>query len=304
MLVADAGVKAVVVRDWKLSTENTVIALKPGHLLVRVAYARLTRLDVAVAVTPHFYREGRVVGFSAVGFTVETGVGAKRGVQGPVAVRGFSADFAPPLEGDGFAAEYASVPEELVAPISRAEPRYAYLVDTCIALEAYRAIVEGSREGPVLLVGGGPSSIALALKLAESGYRVEMLVYSEPCRRIAREGVGVQVLERLSGGGYDAVYLASPTFMLGCSVNGIESPLTILHPHVHLAVGCLNMPRRTGRFMVKVAWGLEPGLGGCMELLEKVWKLIGDHIAVVEGLNPPPDVGCLGVLLDVRASHG
>jgi hypothetical protein len=302
--VGGAGVRAVVVDAWRLATGSRIVALKPSHILVRVAYARLTELDTAVAVNPHFYREGRVVGFSGVGFAVEHGADVEGKLQGPVTIRGFRSDFAPPLEGDGFAAEYTPVPAGLAVPLSRVEPRYSYLVDACIALDAYQAISRYA-DGRVLLVGGGPSSIALAIKLVEAGYHVEALVHGELCRRVMREEAGAHVLEGAMGpleGRYGAVYISSPTYMLSWGVEGLEARVFILHPHIHLSTRLLRLPRSVGKVVVGVAWGVEAGLGPCMGLLEKLWRAIGDHVPVVAGLNPPPEPGCLGLILDVRAS--
>jgi hypothetical protein len=299
----DAGVKALVVRDWGLRLERRVLSLKPSHILVRIAYARLTQLDIAVAQHPHFYREDTIVGFSGVGFAVEAGVDVEEAFQGPVTIRGFDPSFIPPVNADGFAAEYASIPANLTTKLSKADPRYAYLVDSCIAVEAYESIRSQAVSDTILILGGGPSSMMLALLLVDSGYPIEIVTHDKLCRRIIREEIGVQPVDKPTGSFYGAIYLAKldENYYLN-EIIGSTNTLLVLHPHVHALIGTLRLPLAAERIAIKIAWGTGPNMGLCRSGLEKLWNVIGSHVPTVDGLNPPPFISCLGVLLNVRAS--
>lgn len=300
--VLPAGREALAVRDWRLARRRVFPVVRRGEVLLRVSYVKLTPLDLAVAGAPHFYEEGRIVGYSCTGIVVEPGVSVSPTLQGAVAVRGFKPDYTPPLGSDGCASEYAPVPAQVLAEVAKAEPKYAYLADACIACEAYEAAgeVAGSR---VLVYGAGASSIMLAQLLSGRGFRVELVTSGEHTSKMIREGLGVTVSQKPSSEGYSFAFIASTLYREYAASTLEEGAVLVVHPHIYKALGGLHIPyKRLSRLEVRVAWGLGARMGCCLKLVEEWWQLFSEKIPVVEGLNPPPQVPSYGVLLAVRAS--
>ncbi|ABM80280.1 Zn-binding dehydrogenase [Hyperthermus butylicus DSM 5456] len=258
-----------------------------GWVLLRVKLARWCSIDGFAAWWP--LSRQRIAGCSGAGVVAEHGVDADTDLPGrQVVLGGYSPEYLPPLNVNGWLAEYTSAPSSLLIPVGRLEPRLVFYPDAVTACSVAEELEAAGRS--VLVYGAGFYGLSAAHLALDAGLDVDIVTNVKEATRIARE-MGARVYTRPpSGRHYDAIVLAAASANAIGVVETYSPSLIVLHP-LHTIAYNVPVSRRRRKYIILVGWiDGEAHRGSCgWRLLDRVWRLVGEYVRVVEGLEKPPE---------------